>query len=127
MLFDGVCYLCSGWVQFAIARDPAANLRFVAMQSAHGQKFLRRHGMPVDDFETFYLIDRGRILEKSTGFLRMVGYLRWPWPLLKALRIIPRPVRDWLYDRIARNRYRLFGHRDTCLAPTVEIAGRFLD
>jgi predicted DCC family thiol-disulfide oxidoreductase YuxK len=127
MLFDGVCYLCSGSVQFAIARDPAANLRFAAIQSTHGQDFLRRRGLPVDDFETFYLIDNGRVFEKSTGFLRMVGYLCWPWPLLKALRIVPRPVRDWLYDRIARNRYRLFGRRETCLVPTAEIAGRFLD
>jgi predicted DCC family thiol-disulfide oxidoreductase YuxK len=67
------------------------------------------------------------VFEKSTGFLRMVGYLRWPWPLLKIVRIVPRPVRDWFYDRIARNRYRLFGRRETCLMPTAEIVARFLD
>ena len=127
MLFDGVCNLCSGWVHFAIARDPAANLRFAAIQSIHGQAFLRRRGLPTDQFETFYLIDGGRVYEKSVGFLRMAGYLRWPWPLLKAVWIVPRPLRDWLYDRIARNRYRLFGRRQTCLVPTTEIAGRFLD
>ena len=127
MLFDGVCNLCSGWVHFAIARDPAANLRLAAIQSAHGQAFLRRRGLPTDRFETFYLIDDGRVYEKSVGFLRMVGHLRWPWPLLKAVRIVPRPLLDWLYDRIARNRYRLFGRRQTCLVPTPEIAGRFLD
>ena len=126
MLFDGVCNLCSGSVQFAIARDPAANLRFAAIQSPHGQDFLRRRGLPADRFETFYLIDDGRVYEKSAGVLRMVGYLRWPWPLLKAMRIVPRPLRDWLYDRIARNRYHLFGRRQTCLVPTAEIAGRFL-
>jgi len=126
MLFDGVCNLCSGSVQFAIARDPAANLRFAAIQSPHGQDFLRRRGLPTDRFETFYLIDDGRVYEKSAGVLRMVGYLRWPWPLLKAMRIVPRPLRDWLYDRIARNRYHLFGRRQTCLVPTAEIAGRFL-
>ena len=127
MLFDGVCNLCSGWVHFAIARDPAANLRFAAKQSAHGQDFLRRRGLPTDRFETFYLIDGGRVYEKSVGILCMVGYLRWPWPLLKALRIVPRPLRDWLYDCIARNRYRLFGRRQTCLVPTAEIADRFLN
>jgi predicted DCC family thiol-disulfide oxidoreductase YuxK len=127
MLFDGVCNLCSGWVHFAIARDPAANLHFAAIQSAHGQAFLRRRGLPTDRFETFYLIDGRRVYEKSAGFLRMVGYLRWPWPLLKAVRIVPRPLLDWLYDRIARNRYRLFGRRQTCLVPTPEIAVRFLD
>jgi len=127
ILFDGVCNLCSGWVHFAIARDPAANLRFATIQTAHGQDFLRRRGLPTDRFETFYLIDGGRVFEKSTGFLRMLGYLRWPWPLLKAMRIVPRPLRDWLYDRIARNRYRLFGRRQTCLVPTAEIIDRFLD
>jgi len=127
MLFDGVCNLCSGWVHFAIARDPAANLRFATIQSAHGQDFLRRRGLPTDRFETFYLIDSGRVYEKSAGVLRMVGYLRWPWPLLKAIWIVPTPPRDWLYDRIARNRYRLFGRRQTCLVPTQEIADRFLD
>lgn len=127
VLFDGVCHLCSGSVQFAIARDPAANLRFAAIQSIHGQAFLRRRGVPTDQFETFYLVDGSRVYEKSDGFLRMVGYLRWPWPLLRAMRIVPRRLRDWLYDRIARNRYRLFGVRQTCLVPTQEIADRFLD
>lgn len=127
VLFDGVCHLCSGSVQFAIARDPAANLRFAAIQSIHGQAFLRRRGLPTGQFETFYLVDGSRVYEKSDGFLRMVGYLRWPWPLLRAMRIVPRRLRDWLYDRIARNRYRLFGVRQTCLVPTQEIADRFLD
>ena len=126
MLFDGVCHLCSGWVQFAVARDPAANLRFAPIQSRHGQDFLRRRGLPVDDFETFYLIDDGRVFEKSTGFLRMVGYLRWPWPLLKVVRIVPRPVRDWLYDRIARNRYHLFGRHQRCMVPQPRWRERFI-
>lgn len=127
ILFDGVCHLCSGWVQFAIARDPAANLRFAPIQAAYGQDFLRRRGLPLDRFETFYLIDGGAVFEKSTAVLRVVGYLRWPWPLLKVLWIVPRPLRDWLYDRVARNRYRWFGRRETCLVPTPEIARRFLD
>jgi predicted DCC family thiol-disulfide oxidoreductase YuxK len=127
ILFDGVCHLCSGWVQFAIARDPAANLCFAPIQSVHGQDFLRRRGLPLDRFETFYLIDGGVVLEKSTAVLRMLGYLNWPWPLLKVVWIVPRPLRDWLYDRVARNRYRWFGRRETCLVPTPEIARRFLD
>jgi predicted DCC family thiol-disulfide oxidoreductase YuxK len=126
MLFDGVCNLCSGSVQFAIARDPAAKLRFAPIQSALGQEFLRRRGLPTEVFETFYVIDNGRVFEKSAAFLRMARYLRWPWPLLRAIWIVPRPLRDWLYDRIARNRYRLFGRRETCLIPTPEIADRFL-
>jgi predicted DCC family thiol-disulfide oxidoreductase YuxK len=126
VLFDGVCHLCSGWVRFAIARDPQARLRFAAVQSQLGQGFLARHELPLDQFESFYIIEDGRVFEKSTGFLRMVRHLRRPWPMLAAGRVIPRPVRDWLYDRIARNRYRLFGQRDSCLVPSADIADRFL-
>jgi predicted DCC family thiol-disulfide oxidoreductase YuxK len=126
MLFDGVCNLCSFWVRFAIARDAAARLRFAAVQSDLGQDFLRRRNLPTDVFESFYLIEEGRVYEKSAAFLRMVRHLRWPWPLLCAVWIVPRPLRDWLYDRIARNRYRLFGRRDSCLMPSPEVAGRFL-
>jgi predicted DCC family thiol-disulfide oxidoreductase YuxK len=127
VLFDGVCNLCSGSVQFVIARDPAAKLRFAAIQSPHGQDFLRRRGLPTDRFETFYLIDDGLVYEKSAGVLRMVCHLRWPWPLLRVVRVVPRPLRDWLYDRVALNRYRLFGRRQACLVPTPQIAVRFLD
>ena len=69
MLFDGVCNLCSGWVHFAIARDPAANLRFAAIQSAHGQDFPRRRRLPADRFESFYLIDSGHVYNNSAGFV----------------------------------------------------------
>jgi predicted DCC family thiol-disulfide oxidoreductase YuxK len=127
VLFDGVCNLCSFWVRFAIARDPAARLRFASVQSDLGQEFLRRRNLPTDVFESFYLIEDGQVYEKSTAFLRMVRHLRRPWPLLRAARVLPRPLRDWLYDRVARNRYRLFGRRDRCLVPSPEIAGRFVD
>jgi predicted DCC family thiol-disulfide oxidoreductase YuxK len=126
VLFDGVCNLCSFWVRFAIARDPAARLRFAPVQSDLGQDFLRRRNLPTDLVESFYLIEDGRVYEKSTAFLRMVRHLRAPWPLLRAARVLPRPLRDWLYDRIARNRYRLFGRRDSCLMPAPEVASRFV-
>lgn len=76
VLFDGVCNLCSGWVRFAIARDPTGKLRFASAQSLLGQEFLRRRGLPLDRFESFYLVDRGQMYEKSGAFLRMVGHLR---------------------------------------------------
>jgi predicted DCC family thiol-disulfide oxidoreductase YuxK len=126
VLFDGVCNLCSFWVRFAIAHDPEARLRFAAVQSELGQEFLRCRSLPTDVFESFYLIENGQVFEKSTAFLRMVRHLRRPWPLLRAARILPRPLRDWIYDRIARNRYRLFGRRDSCLVPSPEVANRFV-
>lgn len=126
MLFDGVCNLCSGWVRFAIARDPRARLRFAAVQSPLGQAFLDRQGLPSDEYESFYFVEDGIVYEKSTGWFRMVRHLRWPWPWFRALAIFPRGLRDFLYDRIARNRYRWFGRREACLVPTPEIAARFV-
>jgi predicted DCC family thiol-disulfide oxidoreductase YuxK len=85
VLFDGVCNLCSFWVRFAIARDPLARLRFAPVQSDLGQDFLRRRNLRTDVFESFYLIEDGRVYEKSAAFLRMVRHLRRPWPLLRAV------------------------------------------
>lgn len=126
VLFDGVCNLCSGWVRFAAARDPARRLRFSAVQSPVGQGFLRRRSLPTDRFESFYLVDRGQVFEKTEALLRMVSYLQWPWPLPRVARVVPRALRDWVYDRIADNRYRLSGRREECLVPDPSIADRFI-
>jgi predicted DCC family thiol-disulfide oxidoreductase YuxK len=126
MVFDGVCNLCSAWVRFALARDAAGRLYFVAAQSPLGQDFLKRRGLPTDVFESFYFVENGLVLQKSVGFFAMIKYLRQPWPLLRIFRFLPRPISDRLYDRIARNRYRWFGKRDTCLMPDPAIGSRFL-
>jgi predicted DCC family thiol-disulfide oxidoreductase YuxK len=126
VLFDGVCNLCSGFVAFYIPRDREGQLRFAAMQSETGQALLRRLGLPLTEFESFLYLEAGQVYGRSDGFLRLVRRLRWPWPWLAIARLVPRPVRDWLYDRIARNRYRLFGRRDQCMMPRSDIADRFL-
>ena len=125
VLFDGVCVLCSGWVQFTIARDRRAHFRFVPAQSVYGRVLLERFGIDPDDFETNAVVERGRVVFKSDAALTVLGELPgWRWTRL--LRAVPRALRDWLYDRIARNRYRLFGRRDACLMPTPELAGRII-
>jgi len=101
-------------------------LRFAAMQSETGQAALRRLGLPLAEFETFLLLDGEAVYGKSDAFLRLLRYLRRPWPWFRWVRIVPRGLRDWGYDRIARNRYRLFGRRATCLVPGREVADRFL-
>jgi predicted DCC family thiol-disulfide oxidoreductase YuxK len=126
VLFDGVCNLCNGTVAFAIARDSASRLRFAVCQSEAGQALLRRFGLPLREFESFVLIEGDRAYVKSEAFLRLVTYLRRPWPSLAALRLVPASVRDFVYDRIARNRYRIFGRRTVCMVPTPDIAARFL-
>jgi predicted DCC family thiol-disulfide oxidoreductase YuxK len=126
VLFDGVCNLCSFWVRFCLARERGRALRFAAMQSATGESVLRAVGLPLDAYETFLFIEASAVYGKSDGFVRLVRHLRAPWSWLRITRVVPRPLRDWAYDRIARNRYRLFGRREQCLIPGREVADRFL-
>jgi len=126
ILFDGVCNLCAGFVRFVIARDPAGIFRFVPAQSALGTAILHDLGMSTSEYESNILIEDGRAYFKSGAYFRIVAHLRQPWPLMRFARICPRPWRDWVYDRIAANRYAWFGRRDTCLVPSPDIVARFL-
>lgn len=127
ILFDGVCNLCNGLVQFVIARDPAQHFRFASLQSEAARRCLADAGMTRDAPDSIILLDDGRLFTRSTAALRIARRLRFPWPCAFALVIVPRPVRDWVYDVVARNRYRWFGRRDACLVPTPALAEeRFL-
>jgi predicted DCC family thiol-disulfide oxidoreductase YuxK len=127
LLFDGVCNLCNGIVRFVILRDPApGRFRFAALQSDAGQRLLRQHGLPVDDLDTFVLIEGDRAYLRSTAALRTLRRIGLPWSLLYALIVVPRFLRDPVYDWIARHRYGWFGRRGACFVPAPEIESRFL-
>lgn len=126
LLFDGVCNLCNGFVQFTIKRDPSGYYQFASLQSAAGQELLIAHHVPTDVISTVVLIENGRIYTHSDVALRMVRRFGGLWPLLTAFSIIPKPVRDAIYNWIAHNRYRWFGQRDSCMVPTPELKSRFL-
>jgi predicted DCC family thiol-disulfide oxidoreductase YuxK len=126
VLFDGICNICDGLVQFIIRHDPQAQLRLAALQSAVGKGYLQWCGLPSDDFDTMVFIEAGRAYFKSTAALRVARYLRWPWPVLSLGLVVPFFVRDWCYDRVAQNRYRIFGKKETCMMPTPETQKRFL-
>ena len=126
VLFDGVCNLCNGAVQFIISRDPEGRFAFASLQSAAGQARLRRLGLSTNEFDTFVLVEGGNAYTRSTAALRIARQLPGAWRLLYALMIVPRPVRDWVYGLVARNRYRLFGRRDSCMLPTPELKAKFL-
>ncbi len=127
ILFDGVCHLCSGWVQFVYQRDVDEMFSFVSVQSAAGQDLLRWCGLPIDRFDTMVYIDQGQPYYQSTAFLEIIKRLRQPWPLLRFFRYIPVVIRNWAYDRIALNRYILFGKYDVCMIPNDDrLAARFL-
>ena len=126
VLFDGVCVLCSAWANFLIHHDRAQRLRLCSVQSEQGQALLAWFGLPTDHFDTMAYIEDGQLFVRSDAVLRIVGQLPWPWRALRVFRMLPRALRDWCYDRIALNRYRLFGRYDTCLLPSPDHARRFL-
>ena len=125
ILFDGVCVLCSWWVRFVIERDASARFRFVAIQSIRGSALATRLAVDVASPETNVAIINGHAYFKSDAMiLVLAGLPGWSWS--RIFLLLPRRVRDWAYDRIARNRYRLFGRNESCLVPTSAIAARFV-
>lgn len=126
ILFDGVCNLCIGWVQFVIERDPRRRFRFAPLQSKAAQNLLHEETSS-DRFDSIVLVRDGRIYTHSAAVLRIAKGLRFPWPLFAAFLIIPAPVRDLVYRFIARRRYDWFGRRETCMIPSPENRARFLE
>jgi predicted DCC family thiol-disulfide oxidoreductase YuxK len=123
VLFDGVCNLCNGLVQFILPRDPAGRFRFASLQSDAARRLLKGDA-PV---ETIVLIEEGKTYVKSAAALRIARRLRFPWPLLYALTVVPRGLRDIVYDWVARHRYVWFGKRDVCMVPSPQWRGRFME
>lgn len=127
ILFDGVCNLCAWAVRFIIERDPRGVFRFASLQSAAGQELMRKHGLNPSQLDSFVLVENDRAYSESTAALRVARRLSGAWPLFYGAMVLPRFVRDPLYKFIARNRYRWFGKKDSCLIPTPELRARFLD
>jgi len=123
VLFDGVCNLCNGLVRFILARDPAGRFRFASLQSDAARRLLGDAGPA----ETIVLLEAGKWYTKSSAALRIARAMRVPWPILYAFAIVPRPLRDLVYDWVARHRYAWFGRREACLLPTPELRKRFLE
>ena len=126
ILFDGVCKLCCAWVRFVYRWDSRDQFKFVSVQSETGKTLLSWCGLPTDYYETMVYVEQGKAYFRSTAFLKITRSLDFPWPLFIVGYVIPGAVRDWVYERIALNRYRLFGKRDSCLIPTKDLARRFL-
>lgn len=126
LLFDGVCNLCNGTVQWVIEHDPGAKFRFASLQSETGQQLLQVHHLPTGELNTVVLVDGGKAYTRSDVPLRIVGKLGGLWPILQAFYIVPKPLRNAVYDWLARNRYRWFGKKEACWLPTPELKARFL-
>jgi predicted DCC family thiol-disulfide oxidoreductase YuxK len=127
MLFDGMCNFCSGSAQFVLARSRGTRLKFCAMQTPRGEAALRRLGLPLTDYATVVLVEDGVARVKSEAVLGLAAHMDAPWPLLaRLLRRVPAGIRDWVYDRVAANRFRIAGRRSTCIVPGAETRKRFL-
>jgi predicted DCC family thiol-disulfide oxidoreductase YuxK len=120
VVIDGMCVLCAGSFAFVARRDPDRVFQFAALQSEYGRWLAPLLGIDPDEPDTFAVILDGQVLLRSDGALAILRRLPgWSW--VGVVRVVPRPVRDWIYDRVARNRYRVFGRRDTCLVPGLEL------
>lgn len=126
LLFDGVCNLCTGVVQFVIKHDKAARFSFASLQGPVGEAFLRKHRMPTDTYASFIYLRKGRVLSRSDAALYIARDLGSVWALAYAFIIVPRFIRDAVYDFVARHRYKWFGRTDTCMLPTPELKARFV-
>ncbi len=126
LLFDGVCNLCNASVQWVIERDTAGIFRFASLQSETGAFFLKKHNLPVGELNTVVLVEGDRAWTRSDVPLRIFKKLGGWWRLLLVFALVPRPLRNAVYDWIARNRYRWFGKKDECWLPTPELRQRFL-
>ncbi|WP_047983065.1 thiol-disulfide oxidoreductase DCC family protein [Ornithinibacillus californiensis] len=126
ILFDGVCNFCNSSVQFIIKRDPNGLYKFASLQSTTGERLKKENEIP-EDLDSFIYLEGNNVFDKSTAVLKVCKGLKGLWKLCYIFIVIPKPLRDVVYKWIARNRYKWFGKRDSCMLPTPEQRNRFLD
>ena len=126
ILFDGVCNLCNSTVQRVIKNDKHDVFRFTALQTAVGQVIVNEHGIDTSKTDSIILIDGDKAYVKSTAALRIAKNLSGAYPLFYGFMIVPNFIRNWVYDFIAKNRYRWYGKQESCMVPTPELKKKFL-
>lgn len=126
ILFDAECVLCSANAQFVLSHDRAKRFRLASMQGEVGSALYRRFGINPANPDSMIVVDGEQMLRDSDAVLSIYTGLGWPWTVLSVFRVVPRFIRDPLYRLIARNRYRLFGKRDSCWLPAAEYRDRIL-
>jgi len=127
ILFDGVCNFCNGTVNFVIKRDKSARLKFSTLQSEIGQNLIKANNFQDPDLRSFVFIEKRELYTRSTAALKVCKYMDGLWPLMYGFIIVPKFIRDGIYNWIANNRYRWFGKKEVCMVPTPELQSRFLN
>lgn len=126
VLVDGVCHFCQGLTKWIIKRDPEGKYHFASLQSDVAKQLLEKGNLSTNSMDTFVLIEDGKYYTRSTAALRLAKGLKFPYPLLYVLIIVPKFIRNAIYNMVARNRYRWFGKDEVCMLPTPDIKDRFL-
>ena len=127
ILFDAICVLCNAWTEFLIKYDVDARFKLASVQSDTGQAILKYYQMPTDHFDTMLVVKNGQMYTESTAFLKVIEDLGQPFSSLKVGYVMPKLLRDFLYRRVAFNRYRLFGKMQHCTLPSAENKQHFLE
>jgi|SRR5690625_4098765 len=129
ILFDGVCNLCNGFVQFVIKRDKKARFQFASLQSPVAERLLESYQLSTKSMESVILIhkNKNKVWTESSAVLRIHRKLSGLYPFLYVFIIIPKGIRDFFYRQISKNRYKWFGKREECMIPSPEIKKRFLE
>jgi len=127
ILFDGVCNFCNYWVNFAIKRDKKKKLKFAPLQGETARQLLSEYGLDTTKLSSVILVDNGKAYTQSSAAIRICKHLDGSWKLCYGFMIIPKFIRDFLYNIIARNRYKWFGKKEACMVPTPGLRERFLD
>ena len=126
ILFDGVCNLCNSTVQRIIKNDKKDIFRFTPLQSAVGMVMVTELGIDTAKTDSIILVEDESYFVKSTAALKIARGLSGTYPLLYGFMIVPSIIRDWVYDYIAKNRYKWFGKQNSCMLPTPELKKKFL-
>jgi predicted DCC family thiol-disulfide oxidoreductase YuxK len=127
IFFDGVCNLCNAFVQFVIKRDKRSQFKFASLQSEAAKGMLPENFFSDAKLSSVVLLEDGKVFSKSTAALRILRRLAGPWKLLYVFIILPPFICNLVYDIIAKNRYRWFGKKESCMVPTPELKHRFLE
>lgn len=127
VLFDNTCILCIRWANFLIRRDKKHMIHFLPLESKEGHDAIAKTILKDQEFDSIVLISGVKVYLKSEAVIKILDTIGGPWRLFKIGFLLPRPVRDWLYDILARNRYRIFGKQDQCMVPGPDLKNRFLE
>ena len=127
ILFDGVCNFCNYWINFALKRDKKKKLMFTPLQGETAKQLLPQYHINPTSINSVIFIDKGKAYTQSSASLRICKYMSGGWKLFYGFIIIPKFIRDFFYNIIARNRYKWFGKKESCMVPTPKVKDRFLD